>query len=297
MRSRSPAAAACGANLERFRTAISFASCRIVCLAFVSATQSFKMSGKKCWIGGNFKAAATKSIVQAQVDLLNKIADFPSNAEVVIAPSTLHIASVQGTVRPEVAIAVQDIHSVKGLGAYTGSHTIDQVKDVGIPWVLIGHSERRSIWAESDAGVASKAKLTVEAGLKPIVCVGETLTEREGGHTLDVCFRQLQAVADVLSPEQWAHLVVAYEPVWAIGTGKVATKEQAQEVHAAIRNWLSEKVSPAVSAATRIVYGGSVNAANCVSLISEKDIDGFLVGGASLKPEFADIIKSVSAKA
>jgi triosephosphate isomerase len=186
---------------------------------------------------------------------------------------------------------------MQGLGAYTGSHTIDQVKDAGIPWVLIGHSERRSILGESDAAVATKTKLTVEAGLKPILCIGESLQEREANQTLDVCFRQIKAVADVLTAEQWSTLVLAYEPVWAIGTGKVATKEQAQEVHAALRGWLATHVSPAVAEATRIVYGGSVNAANCVSLISETDIDGFLVGGAALKPEFADIIKSVTVKA
>jgi triosephosphate isomerase len=243
----------------------------------------------------------------------------------------------------------------QGLGAYTGSHTVDQVKDSGIPWVLAGHSERRTIWKEADAETAAKAKATLDAGLASVVCIGETLTEREAGQTLEVCFRQLKAVVDVLAAEQWARVVVAYEPVWAIGTGKVATKEQAQEVHAALRAWIATNVSAPVAEAVRIVYGGSVNvrergarggsltwppffpvstaahtaskspyrapacptltllplllllllfffshstqAANCVSLITEKDIDGFLVGGASLKPEFVDIIKSTASKA
>jgi triosephosphate isomerase len=234
---------------------------------------------------------------------------------------------------------------------------VDQVKDSGIPWVLAGHSERRTIWKEADAETAAKAKATLDAGLASVVCIGETLTEREAGQTLEVCFRQLKAVVDVLAAEQWARVVVAYEPVWAIGTGKVATKEQAQEVHAALRAWIATNVSAPVAEAVRIVYGGSVNvrergarggsltwppffpvsprplggrthrfkvavprarlphshppsppppplllslhtqAANCVSLITEKDIDGFLVGGASLKPEFVDIIKSTASKA
>ncbi len=170
------------------------------------------------------------------------------------------------------------------------------MKDFGIPWVLVGHSERRSLWGETDAAVGMKTKITIEGGLKAIVCLGETLTQREAGETLSVVFRQLQAVADVIPAEAWASLVVAYEPVWAIGTGKVASKEQAQEVHAALRKWIASTVSAEVAAAVRIVYGGSVTAANSVSLITELDIDGFLVGGASLKPEFADIIKSVAAK-
>jgi predicted signal transduction protein with EAL and GGDEF domain len=136
---------------------------------------------------------------------------------------------------------------------------VDQVKDSGIPWVLAGHSERRTIWKEADAETAAKAKATLDAGLASVVCIGETLTEREAGQTLEVCFRQLKAVVDVLAAEQWARVVVAYEPVWAIGTGKVATKEQAQEVHAALRAWIATNVSAPVAEAVRIVYGGSVN--------------------------------------
>ena len=168
---------------------------------------------------------------------------------------------------------------------------------MGLGWVLTGHSERRSIFGETDAATAAKTKLALDADLSAIVCIGESLAEREAGETLPVCFRQLAAVVSVLTPADWARVVVAYEPVWAIGTGKVATKEQAQEVHAALRAWLAEQVSADVAAATRIVYGGSVSAANCTSLITEKDIDGFLVGGASLKPEFVNIIQSVAAKA
>ncbi len=182
----------------------------------------------------------------------------------------------------------------QGLGAYTGHVTADVVNDFGLGWVLTGHSEMRSIFGETDAATAQKTRAALDVGASAIVCIGESLAEREAGATLEVCVRQLGAVAAALKPEDWARVVVAYEPVWAIGTGKVATKEQAQEVHAALRGWVAGAAGAEVAAALRIVYGGSVNAANCKALITEPDIDGFLVGGASLKPEFADIIKSAA---
>ena len=169
--------------------------------------------------------------------------------------------------------------------------------DFGLKWVLTGHSERRSLFGETDAATAAKTKLAVDAGCSAILCIGESLAEREAGETLAVCFRQLAAAAAALAAADWERVVVAYEPVWAIGTGKVATKEQAQEVHAALRGWVAEHVGAPAADALRIVYGGSVNDANCVALIWEKDIDGFLVGGASLKPEFVDIIKACASKA
>ena len=150
----------------------------------------------------------------------------------------------------------------------------------------------RSLFGETDAATAQKTRAALDAGASAIVCIGESLAEREAGETLAVCVRQLSAVAAVLAPEDWARVVVAYEPVWAIGTGRVATKEQAQEVHAALRGWVAGAAGAPVAEAVRIVYGGSVNAGNCASLIAEADIDGFLVGGAALKPEFLDIIKS-----
>ena len=203
----------------------------------------------------------------------------------------------------------------------------------------------RSLFGESDEATAQKTRAALDIGASAIVCIGESLAEREAGATMAVCIRQLTAVRAALAEADWARVVVAYEPVWAIGTGKVATKEQAQEVHASLRAWIAENISADVAAAVRIVYGGSVNvrwarargagkpaggaqrqllerpillflsslyphcslplraphfsaqAANCVSLISEADIDGFLVGGAALKPEFLDIIKSTASKA
>lgn len=157
-------------------------------------------------------------------------------------------------------------------------------------WTLTGHSERRVLFKESDEDCALKTKKALENGMNVIVCIGESLVERESGETFNVISRQLEAVVDVVSEDAWAKIVVAYEPVWAIGTGKVASPEQAQDVHAFLRNWMEKKVSLDVATALRIVYGGSVKGANCADLIALKDVDGFLVGGASLKPEFQDII-------
>lgn len=156
----------------------------------------------------------------------------------------------------------------------------------------MGHSERRQLFGETDAIVAKKTQVALKAGINTVVCIGETLEEREAGHTMAVVERQLGAVAAVLSHEDWARIVIAYEPVWAIGTGKVATPEQAQEVHANLRRFIGETVGADIAAATRIIYGGSVKGSSSVTLIREPDIDGFLVGGASVKPEFVDIVKS-----
>ena len=246
------------------------------------------------------QAAATKAVAHAQVALLNGMGELPAAAEVVVAPSALHAEGVRAALRPEVGVALQDVHSAPKLGAFTGSHCVEQAKELGLGWALAGHSERRTIWKESDAEVAAKCKVLLEAGLQCVVCIGETLAEREAGQTMEVCVRQLQAVAEgaLADPAAWARIVLAYEPVWAIGTGKVATKEQAQEVHAQLRAWVAARAGAGAEAARalRIVYGGSVTAASAPSLIAEADIDGFLVGGASLKAEFADIIKSVEHK-
>lgn len=148
--------------------------------------------------------------------------------------------------------------------------------------MILGHSERRSIFGESSEFIASKTKAALDAGLSVILCCGESLEEREKGITLEVVTSQLQAVADVV--KDWTNIVVAYEPVWAIGTGKVATTQQAQEAHQGIREWLKKAVSEKAANETRILYGGSVTEKNSGELAKQEDVDGFLVGGASLKP-------------
>ena len=155
---------------------------------------------------------------------------------------------------------------------------------------ILGHSERRTIIQETDAFVANKTKAALDGGLGVILCCGETLEQREADKTMDVVLAQLNAVAKEI--KDWSKIVVAYEPVWAIGTGKVASNEQAQEVHAGIRKWMKESLGEDTAEKTRVIYGGSVSEKNCRDLAKEQDIDGFLVGGASLKPAFVDIINA-----
>lgn len=181
-----------------------------------------------------------------------------------------------------------------GFGAYTGEISAQMLLDSGVQWTLTGHSERRigfGIPGETNELVGRKTAVAVQAGMSVIACIGEQLADRENGTTMEVCSAQLAAISAQLQPEDWAKVVIAYEPVWAIGTGKVATPEQAEETHRQIREWVAAHVSAEVAAAVRIVYGGSVKGSNCRALIACPNIDGFLVGGASLLPEFADIIK------
>mmetsp|Transcript_17943 Transcript_17943/g.23134 ORF Transcript_17943/g.23134 Transcript_17943/m.23134 type:complete len:173 (+) Transcript_17943:581-1099(+) len=168
------------------------------------------------------------------------------------------------------------------------------IKDFGLEWCITGHSERRAMEGETSEIVAEKTKVAIDAGLNVIFCCGETLEEREAERTMDVVNNDhIAALIAKLTPEDWAKVVIAYEPVWAIGTGKVATPEQAQEVHAQIRAFLASQVSSEVAEATRIIYGGSVKGSNAAELGGCNDIDGFLVGGASLTSDFLTIINAV----
>ena len=197
-------------------------------------------------------------------------------------------------IRPDILVISQDVGLNSGFGAYTGEISAQLLTDIGIQWTLVGHSERRDGFGfpgESSSIVGKKTKTALAGGLKVILCVGEKLENRENGTTMEIVSAQLSAVVAEITPAQWVDVVVAYEPVWAIGTGKVATPEQAEETHAQIREWLAENVSAEVAATTRIIYGGSVKGSNAESLIKCPNIDGFLVGGASLLPEFVNIIK------
>jgi triosephosphate isomerase len=203
----------------------------------------------------------------------------------VIAPPALYLQLAQDQVKQEnVQVSAQNVYD-KPNGAFTGEISVAQLKDSEVHWTILGHSERRTILGETDEVVASKTKSAIDGGVSVVWCCGESLEEREAGNTVAVVERQLAALAAKISGDDWKKIVIAYEPIWAIGTGKVATVQQAQEVHEAIRKWLKAKVSDAVAEETRILYGGSVNGKNCKDLAKEKDIDGFLVGGASLKPE------------
>ncbi|KAK3029728.1 hypothetical protein RJ639_039137 [Escallonia herrerae] len=236
----------------------------------------------------------TSEEVKKIVSTLNA-GDVPSQdvVEVVVSPPFVFLQLVKSSLRPECHVAAQNCWVKKG-GAFTGEVSAEMLVNLGIPWVILGHSERRLILNESNEFVGDKVAYALSQGLKVIACVGETLEQRESGSTMEVVAAQTKAIADKVS--NWADVVLAYEPVWAIGTGKVASPAQAQEVHSELRKWLHVNTSPEVAATTRIIYGGSVSGANCKELAAKPDVDGFLVGGASLKPEFIDIIKASEVK-
>ncbi|XP_009590743.1 triosephosphate isomerase, chloroplastic-like [Nicotiana tomentosiformis] len=247
----------------------------------------------KFFVGGNWKCNGTKDSISKLISDLNS-AKLESDVDVVVAPPFLYIDQVKSSLTDRIEISAQNCWTGKG-GAFTGEISVEQLKDLGCKWVILGHSERRHIIGENDEFIGKKAAYALSQNVGVIACIGELLEEREAGKTFDVCFQQLKSFADALP--SWDNVVIAYEPVWAIGTGKVATPEQAQEVHAAVRGWLSENVSAEVASKTRIIYGGSANGSNCSDLAKKEDIDGFLVGGASLKgPEFASIVNSVTSK-
>ncbi|KAI8917654.1 Triosephosphate isomerase [Powellomyces hirtus] len=244
---------------------------------------------RKFLVGGNWKMNGSKQLVDTLVKALNE-GKWSPNVECVIAPPAPYLAAVRAAVRKEVGVAAQNCWT-EGKGAFTGEISTEMLKDLNIDWVILGHSERRSIYKESDELVGKKVAAAVKADLKVIACCGESEGERDAGKTTEVVFRQIKAIADQLSAADWANIVIAYEPVWAIGTGKVATPQQAQEAHKEIRGWLAKNVSKEVADATRILYGGSVSAKSAPDLQKEEDIDGFLVGGASLKDkEFLEIL-------
>uniref|UniRef100_A0A061QMK6 triose-phosphate isomerase n=1 Tax=Tetraselmis sp. GSL018 TaxID=582737 RepID=A0A061QMK6_9CHLO len=242
-------------------------------------------------VGGNWKCNGTLKSISALLDVYNSAKiEGADHIDVVIAPASLHISHVIGKLRSDWSVAAQNCWT--GQGAYTGEKSADQIADIGCQWVILGHSERRQIMGEECELIAKKAKVALDDGLSVMVCIGETEEERDAGRTLDVIHEQLTPVAEYI--KDWSRVVIAYEPIWAIGTGKVATPEMAQEAHADIRNWIQEHVSHEVAETVRIMYGGSVNAGNCEGLLAGQDIDGFLVGGASLKPDFCDIVETVS---
>jgi len=250
------------------------------------------MAARKPIVGGNWKC--NPDSMAKLDDLIKNINDCDlSKCEVYVCPSPLHVTYVKSKANDGVMVCPQNCN-FKGCGAFTGEMAVEQMKDLGIEWVLIGHSERREYFSESDELLAQKLKYILDAGLKCVFCIGEKLPEREKGMeaTMAVCIQQMEQIKALLDPTK---VVIAYEPVWAIGTGVTATPEQAQETHAAIRKWISENVSPECAAAIRIQYGGSANAKNAPELSACPDIDGFLVGGASLKPEFKDIVAAISA--
>ncbi|WP_416401733.1 triose-phosphate isomerase [Alicycliphilus denitrificans] len=247
------------------------------------------MTQKKKLIAGNWKMNGS---LQANAALLQALRDGLGEAAcaVAVAVPAPYLAQVQGLAAGSaIALAAQDVSQHES-GAFTGEVSAAMLRDFGTRYVLVGHSERRQYHGETDAVVAAKAQRALAAGITPIVCVGETLAEREAGQTEAVVKRQLAAVVQA-NGQCVSEIVVAYEPVWAIGTGRTATPEQAQQVHAVLRAQLA--AATARAGRVPLLYGGSMNAANAAQLLAQPDIDGGLVGGASLKA--ADFLQIIAA--
>ncbi|SDF33004.1 triose-phosphate isomerase [Phytopseudomonas seleniipraecipitans] len=243
-------------------------------------------------VAGNWKMHGTRASVAELIGGLNQQA-LPVDIDIAVFPVSVHLGQVvEGLSGTVVSIGAQDCAVETGQGALTGEVSSEQLLDVGCKLVLIGHSERRLILGDSEEQIVRKFAAAQVAGLVPVLCVGETLEQREAGETLAVVERQLDSVIDALGVAVLSSAVVAYEPVWAIGTGLTASPEQAQDVHAAIRARIAGKDAD-VAGALRILYGGSVKAANAADLFGMPDIDGGLVGGASLNAdEFGAICRA-----
>ncbi len=246
---------------------------------------------RKAFICGNWKMFKTPGETVALVRELRAKLNESASVEVGIAPPFTSLAAArQALLGSHLRLAGQNCHW-EAQGTFTGEVSAPMLKEVGCDSVIVGHSERRQHFGETDEAVNRRARAALESGLTPIVCLGETLAEREAGRTLDVVSRQIRACLAGFSPAQVEALVVAYEPVWAIGTGRVATPAQAQEVHQALRGWISDLAGRAVADKVRIQYGGSVKPDNAAELLALPDVDGALVGGASLKADdFARIV-------
>lgn len=233
-------------------------------------------------LAGNWKMFGTRSEAVSLATALVSAVGKTSGREVLVAPTFTALEAVRDVIRGSaILLGAQNVHW-ETKGAFTGEISAAMLRDAGATHVIIGHSERRQYFGETDATVNQRLKAALAGGLVPIVCVGETLAERDAGQALSVIARQLTAGLAGVDAAQLAGLVLAYEPVWAIGTGRTATPEQAQEVHAAIRQQLTTMADATTSERVRILYGGSVKPDNVDTLMSQPDIDGALVGGASL---------------
>ncbi|KOE67910.1 triose-phosphate isomerase [Aggregatibacter actinomycetemcomitans] len=243
---------------------------------------------------GNWKLNGSKAFTRELITGLKEELHGVTGCNVAIAPPVMYLAEAEAAlVGSQIVLGAQNV-DVNVKGAFTGDISTEMLKDFGAKYIIIGHSERRTYHKESDEFVAKKFGALKEAGLVPVLCIGESEAENEAGKTEEVCARQIDAVINLLGVEAFNGAVIAYEPIWAIGTGKSATPAQAQAVHAFIRGHIAKK-SQAVADQVIIQYGGSVNDANAAELFTQPDIDGALVGGASLKaPAFAVIVKAAA---
>ncbi|MDX1346857.1 MAG: triose-phosphate isomerase [Thiomicrorhabdus chilensis] len=248
---------------------------------------------RKPFVAGNWKMHGSKaSILTLVSDLNSKIAEI-GDVDVAICPPAIYIDYVNRALAGNrIAVGAQNMAEEANQGAFTGEQSVAMLKDMDCNYVILGHSERRALYGETDSQIATKVDVALKAGVTPILCVGETLEERESGVMESVIATQLDAVLDVVGIESFDKVVIAYEPVWAIGTGKTASPQQAQEVHAFIRGKLSS-LNADVASKVVIQYGGSVKPDNAVELFGQPDIDGGLIGGASLNAnDFIAICKA-----
>ena len=251
------------------------------------------MSKRRMVIAGNWKMNMTPSQAKTFATELYDAVKGKRGCDIVVCVPAIDIpAVVKVCAGTAIKVGAQNVH-FKNSGAYTGEISPEMLVDAGVKYVVIGHSERRQYFGETDETVNLRTKAAIEAGLTAIVCVGETLTEREQGITSEVVSKQVKLALAGVSAEQMKKVIIAYEPVWAIGTGKTATAEQADEVCGLIRNVVAGLYGKVVSRSTIIQYGGSMNAANAAELLSMENIDGGLIGGASLKADaFATIVEA-----
>ena len=250
---------------------------------------------RKTVIAGNWKMNMLASEIKPFMEELRAAMPAPRACDVVLCtPAVMIPTMVKAGKEAKVAAGGQDV-SKFDKGAYTGEVSASQLQDIGAKYCIVGHSERRQYFAETDQTVNKRTLAALNAGLKVILCVGESLQQREEGVTEELVRMQTKIALRDVTAEQMENVVIAYEPVWAIGTGKTATSDQAEEVCAQIRKVVGELYGEAVAAATTVQYGGSMNAKNCEELLSKKDVDGGLIGGASLKaPDFAVIVNAAT---
>ena len=251
---------------------------------------------RRLFLAGNWKMYTTLEEAIALADGLKRRIGRVRSVDMAVVPPFPFIAAVAKRLEGErILVGAQDLQPGT-FGAFTGAVSGPQLKSAGATFVLIGHSERRHVFGDSDALVAEKLQAALEHDLDAILCIGEKLDEREANQTFEVVERQLQTGLENISEAQMSRVTLAYEPVWAIGTGLTASPAQAQEVHRFIREWLVDRFGSAVAASTRIQYGGSVKPSNVGSLLEGPDVDGGLVGGASLKADvFAEIVTASAA--
>lgn len=247
-------------------------------------------------IAGNWKMNTSLDSARSLVDGVASAAASHAAVDVIVFPPTAFLQSVATVAAGRIAVGAQNLHD-QPKGAFTGEHAVSMLVDVGATYALCGHSERRHVFGESAEWVGDKVAAAQAGGLTPVLCVGETLAQREDGDTMKVVRAQLEAGCRHLDADRVGAIVIAYEPVWAIGTGRTASPAQAQQVHAAIRGWLTDRIGAAAAQRVRIQYGGSVKPANAAELLAQADIDGALVGGASLTVEaFSGILSAAASE-